>query len=99
MVESYNREIQLKANSDKNGEDPLPEAITERFFTGQAANDLFGISVSSAGDETETDTVILLLELTEMMPVEMMQAGHIYISVVALMDNTADVIMTGEAAF
>ena len=36
------------------GGDPQPEALTKRFFTGQAADDQFGISVSTAGDVNGT---------------------------------------------
>ena len=35
---------------DGRGGDPQPEAVTKRFFTGQAAGDRFGYSVSTAGD-------------------------------------------------
>ena len=37
-------------NSAVSNGDPLPDALTEGFFTGQAAGDNFGYSVASAGD-------------------------------------------------
>ena len=41
----------LNSAINNNGDgNPTPEAITERFFTGQAAGDNFGYSASSAGD-------------------------------------------------
>ena len=41
----------LNSASSGSGEgDPLPDAMQERFFTGQAAGDVFGWSVASAGD-------------------------------------------------
>ena len=41
----------LSSTANENGEgDPLPDAMQERFFTGQNAHDWFGYSVSSAGD-------------------------------------------------
>ena len=98
MVESYNREIQLKANSNKNGEDPLPEAITERFFTGQAAGDLFGYSVSRAGD-VNGDGYSDIIVGANGNDAGGNNAGRAYIYFGgASMDNTADVILTGEAA-
>ncbi|MBV6479512.1 MAG: hypothetical protein HGGPFJEG_02286 [Ignavibacteria bacterium] len=36
--------------SRNHDEDPLPDAIQQRFFTGYAADDYFGYSVSNAGD-------------------------------------------------
>lgn len=41
----------ILSSVEKNGEgEPLPDALTERFFTGHAANDNFSYSVASAGD-------------------------------------------------
>ena len=40
----------LSSASNNGGGDPLPDAMQERFFTGQAAFDYFGQSVSNAGD-------------------------------------------------
>ena len=41
----------LSSTANENGGgDPLPDAMQERFFTGQNAHDWFGYSVSSAGD-------------------------------------------------
>lgn len=41
----------ILSSVEKNDEeDPLPDALTEGFFTGQAAGDWFGWSVASAGD-------------------------------------------------
>ena len=39
-----------QSQQDAGGQPPSPTAIRERFFTGAAASDLFGFSVSSAGD-------------------------------------------------
>ena len=40
----------LNSASNNGGGDPLPDAMQERFFTGQVAGDNFGYSVASAGD-------------------------------------------------
>jgi hypothetical protein len=40
----------LNSASNNGGGDPLPDAMQERFFTGQTAGDNFGYSVASAGD-------------------------------------------------
>jgi hypothetical protein len=40
----------LNSASNNGGGDPLPDAMQERFFTGQAAFDYFGQSISNAGD-------------------------------------------------
>jgi len=43
------QEILYSASNNGNG-DPLPDAMQERFFTGQNTGDNFGYSVASAGD-------------------------------------------------
>ncbi len=40
----------LNSASNNSGGVPLPDAMQERFFTGQSAGDNFGYSVASAGD-------------------------------------------------
>ena len=42
------------------GGDPLPEALTEKIFTGQAAGDAFGWSVCIVGDFMETKKLVLM---------------------------------------
>ena len=80
------------------GGDPEPEALTKKFFTGQAAGDHFGFSVSTAGDVNGDgySDVIVGAYLNDAGGSE---AGRSYIYFGGTsMDNTADVIMTGEAA-
>lgn len=49
ITQNQLQEILNSASNNGSG-NPLPEAMQERFFTGQAAGDNFGHSVSSAGD-------------------------------------------------
>ena len=78
--------------------DLQPEAITERFFTGQAAGDRFGISVSTAGD-VNGDGYSDIIVGAPFNDAGGNDAGRAYIYFGGTsMDNIADVIMTGEAA-
>ena len=78
--------------------DQQPEAITEKFFTGQAASDKFGISVSTAGDvngDGYSDVIVGAVNNDA----GGSDAGRAFLYFGgASMDNTADVTMTGEAA-
>jgi hypothetical protein len=80
------------------GGDPLPEAITKRFFTGQAAGDQFGVSVSTAGD-VNGDGYRDIIVGAQGNDAGGTDAGRAYIFFGGIsIDNTADVTMTGEAA-
>jgi len=79
------------------GGDPLPEALTMKFFTGQAAGDQFGVSVSTAGD-VNGDGYSDVIVGAQGNDAGGTDAGRAYIFFGGIsMDNTADVIMTGEA--
>ncbi|MBK8983683.1 MAG: FG-GAP repeat protein [Ignavibacteria bacterium] len=78
-------------------EDPEGDAMTERFFTGQAAEDAFGYSVSSAGD-VNGDGYSDVIVGAYVNDAGGNNAGRAYIYFGGnIMDNTADVIFTGEA--
>ncbi|MDP2364267.1 MAG: integrin alpha, partial [Ignavibacteria bacterium] len=78
--------------------DPLPDALTERFFTGQAPLDFFGSSVSNAGDVNGDgySDVIIGASRSDAGGTD---AGRAYIYYGGVsMDYIADVILTGAAA-
>ena len=78
--------------------DPLPDALTGRFFTGQAALDYFGNSVSDAGD-VNGDGFSDIIVGAYGNDAGGNDAGRAYIYFGGTsIDNIADVIMTGEAA-
>ena len=80
------------------GGDPQPEALTKRFFTGQAADDQFGFSVSTAGD-VNGDGYSDIIVGARSNDAGGTDAGRAYIYFGGTsIDNIADVIMTGEAA-
>ncbi|HSW55228.1 MAG TPA: integrin alpha, partial [Ignavibacteriaceae bacterium] len=88
----------LNSAANNGGGDPLPDAIQQRHFTGQAAGDWFGYSVSTAGDVNGDgySDVIVGASLND---AGGSNAGRAYIYFGgANMDNTADVILTGAAA-
>ncbi len=97
IVEAYNRQLQMNENGVKGGEDPLPEAMTERFFTGQAAGDYFGWAISTAGDVNGDgyDDIIIGAYNND---AGGNNAGRAYIYFGgATMDFVADIIITGQA--
>ena len=49
----------VEKSSGEGGGDPLPDAMQERFFTGQAAGDQFGIQLPALGMLTEMVMMIL----------------------------------------
>ena len=76
----------------------IPEAIQEKFFTGAAAGDQFGYSVSTAGDvngDGYSDVIVGAYQNDA----GGTDAGRAYIYFGGqCMNNTADVILTGAAA-
>ena len=80
------------------GGDPLPDAMQEEFFSGQASADQFGNSVSSAGDlngDGYTDLIIGAY----LNDAGGSDAGRAYIFFGGLgMDHNIDIILTGEVA-
>ncbi len=87
----------LNSTKSKGGGDPLPEAISQRFFTGEAAGDLFGNSVSSAGDVNGDgyDDLIVGAPYNDAAGAA---AGRAYIYFGDdVVDNIADVILDGAA--
>ena len=97
IVEAYNRQLQMNENSIKGGEDPLPDAMTERFCTGQAAGDYFGWAISTAGDVNGDgyDDIIIGAYNND---AGGNNAGRAYIYFGgATMDYIADIIITGQA--
>ncbi len=88
-----------QAPDDKSGGgDPGPMAMTERFFTGAAAGDAFGLSVATAGDvngDGHSDVIVG----APFNDTGGLSAGRVYIYFGgASMDNVADVLLTGAAA-
>ena len=78
--------------------DPLPDALTGRFFTGQVAFDYFGYSVSSAGDVNgDGYSDIIVGAYANDAGGNGAGRAYIYFGGTSI-DNTADVIMTGEVA-
>ena len=79
-------------------EDPEGDALQERFFTGYAAGDYFGTSVSSAGDMNGDgfDDVIIGAHLND---AGGSNAGRAYIYFGgSIINSGVDVILTGAAA-
>ena len=97
IVEEYIRHMQLQEKNNPGGE-PLPEALTERFLTGAAADDQFGYSVSTAGDvngDGYDDIVVGAYDND----IGGNDPGRAYIYYGGnTFNNTADVILTGFAA-
>jgi len=78
------------------GDEPLPEAIQERFFTGQNAYDWFGYSVANAGDVNGDgfDDIIIGAPNHDAIA---SNAGRAYIFYGgAIVNNVPDVILIAE---
>jgi hypothetical protein len=97
LAEEYHRQMFNGNTGDGKGE-IIPEAITERFFTGQGAGDRFGNSVSGAGDVNGDgyDDIIIGAYFNSAGGTN---AGRAYIFFGGPnMDFLPDVILQGEAA-
>ncbi|MCB0728583.1 MAG: FG-GAP repeat protein [Ignavibacteriae bacterium] len=96
--ENGNRITGKNTNTSRVPEDPEGDAISERFFTGYAAGDQFGYSVSSAGDvngDGFSDVIIGALFNNG----SGIDAGRAYMFYGGIsMNYVADVILSGEAA-
>jgi hypothetical protein len=87
----------LNSSVNNDGGDPQPEAMQERFFTGQAVGDGFGSAVASAGDVNGDgfDDIIIGAANNDAAG---SNAGRAYIYFCgSIIDNNADVILTGAA--
>ncbi|MEZ4824328.1 MAG: integrin alpha [Ignavibacteria bacterium] len=93
--ENGNRITGKNTNTSRVPEDPEGDAISERFFTGYAAGDQFGYSVSSAGDvngDGYGDVIVGARAYSS-------NTGRAYIYFGgSSMNNVADVTMTGPGA-
>jgi len=88
----------LNSAVNNGGGDPLPEAMQERFFTGQAAGDHFGYSVSTA-DDVNGDGYSDIIVGAYYNDAGGSEAGRAYIYFGGpIIDNIADVTLTGAAA-
>ena len=95
IVRNFNPQALLKNNNVNGGVFPKPNAMNKRFLNGQTEGELFGYSVSNAGDvngDGFSDIIVGAERYSN-------DAGRAYIYFGgATMDNTADIILTGEAA-
>ncbi len=96
IVEAYNRQMQLKSEKSGASEDPLPNALTKRSFTGQYAGDLFGASVSNAGDVNGDGYADIIIGAIEYPGETAVGNAYIYFGGPTI-DYVPDLILSGEA--
>ena len=88
----------LNSTTKYGGGDPVPEAMQERFFTGETAGDVFGYTISSAGDVNGDgyDDIIVGAPNND---AGGSNAGRAYIYFGGnIINQVADVILTGATA-
>ena len=95
IVKDFNQQTPLKNNNVNGGGYPQPDAMSKNFLNGHTAGELFGYSVSNAGDVNSDGFSDIIVGAERYSNDE----GRAYIYFGGpINDYTPDVILTGEAA-